>query len=83
VIRPRVSEPAATLLRRIELAAHSEQLCLDLAAGLVGEVRSIMLERVRFHAAERRQAGAELDRIFKQRRVAVQALMARTQGATA
>jgi hypothetical protein len=74
---------AAALLRRIELAAHNEQLCLDLAAELAGEARSTMLERVRLHVAERRQAGAELDRLFEQRRVAVQALMARTQAATA
>ena len=74
---------AAALLRRIELAAQSEQLCLDLASRLVGEARSTMLERVRLHVAERRQAGAELDRLFENRRAAVQALMARTKGATA
>jgi hypothetical protein len=74
---------AAALLRRIELAAHNEQLCLDLAAGLVGEARSTMLARVRLHAAERHQACAELDRLFEQRRAAVQALIARTEGATA
>ena len=71
----------AALLRRIELAAHNEQLCLDLSAQLVGEARSTMLARVRLHAAERRQAAAEWERLFESRRAAVQALLARAEEA--
>ena len=72
---------AAALLRRIELAIQREQICLDLSAQLVGEARSTMLARVRLHAAERRQAAAEWERLFESRRAAVQALLARAEEA--
>jgi hypothetical protein len=73
----------AALLRRIELAAHNEQLCLDLAAGLAGEARSTMLANVRRHAIARLQATAELEQLVERRQALVQAVLARTEGVTA
>jgi len=74
---------AAALLRRIELAAHSEQLCLDLAAGLAGEARSTMLANVRRHAADRRQAADDLQQLVERRHAVAQAVLARVEEATA
>lgn len=74
---------AAALLRRIELAAHNEQLCLDLAAGLAGEARSTMLANVRRHAAARRQAASDLQQLVERRHTAAQGVLARLDGCAA
>jgi hypothetical protein len=74
---------AAALLRRIELAAHNEQLCLDLSARLVGEARSTMLANVRRHAAARLEAAADLQQLVDRRCAAAQAVLARTDEVTA
>lgn len=74
---------AAALLRRIELATHNEQLCLDLAAGLIGEARSTMLAQVRRHAAARLEAAADLQQLVERRCAAAQAVLARIDEVTA
>lgn len=71
------------LLRRIELAAHNEQLCLDLAAGLAGEARATMLAHVRRHAAARLEAASELQQLVERRHTAAQAVLARLEGCVA
>jgi hypothetical protein len=74
---------AAALLRRIELAAHNEQLYLDLSARLVGEARATMLAHVRRHAAARLEAAAELQQLVERRHTAAQAVLARLDGCAA
>ena len=69
----------AALLRRIELAAHNEQLCLDLASRLVGEARSTMLANVRRHASTRLEAATELQQLVERRHAAAQAVLARLE----
>jgi hypothetical protein len=73
------SAAIAAMLRRIELAMRTEQICLDLSERLIGEARSAMLAKVLAEAAKRHQAAAELRRVVELRHAAARAVLARTE----